>query len=65
MAAWEAVIRDIIYVPSQQRYTRAASATNSDRVASMQVQWKGLFATSHAGTVEGAFCYFPWGSFSY
>jgi hypothetical protein len=36
-AAWEAVAKDIIYVPSQQRYTRAASATNSDRIASLQV----------------------------
>lgn len=37
MAAWESVARDIIYVPAQQRYVRAASATNADRVASMQV----------------------------
>lgn len=36
-AAWEAVARDIIYVPAQQRYTRAASATAQDRVASLQV----------------------------
>ncbi|GAB4822419.1 hypothetical protein N2152v2_009465 [Parachlorella kessleri] len=42
MAAWEAVVRDIIYVPSQQRYTRAASATNADRVASMQAEFEGV-----------------------
>lgn len=36
-AAWEAVAKDIIFVPAQQRYTRAASATAQDRVASLQV----------------------------
>jgi hypothetical protein len=31
--AWGAVKRDLIYLPSQQAYGRAASATNSDRSA--------------------------------
>ena len=35
--AWTNAQRDFIYIPSQQRYTRAASATNSDRLASIQV----------------------------
>lgn len=50
-AAWEAVAKDIIYVPSQQRYTRAASATNTDRVASMQVA--RVWGRDGAGLVEG------------
>ena len=41
-AAWEAVAKDIIYVPAQQRYTRAASATNADRVASVQAEFEGV-----------------------
>lgn len=41
-AAWDAVARDIIYIPAQQRYTRAASATAQDRVASLQVGWGGV-----------------------
>ncbi|KAI3429454.1 hypothetical protein D9Q98_005547 [Chlorella vulgaris] len=41
-AAWEAVAKDIIYVPSQQRYTRAASATNSDRIASLQAEFDAV-----------------------
>ena len=36
-AAWEAVAKDIIYIPSKGCYLRAASATNEDRVASAQV----------------------------
>jgi hypothetical protein len=35
------VAGDILYVPSQQRYTRAASVTAADRVASVQVRGAG------------------------
>jgi hypothetical protein len=35
MDAWAAARKDIIWVPSQQRYGRAASATNSDRLDSI------------------------------
>ncbi len=38
MAAHEAVAKDVIYIPSQQRYARAASATNTERLASIQVR---------------------------
>ncbi|KAL4447677.1 hypothetical protein ABPG75_004896 [Micractinium tetrahymenae] len=41
-AAWEAVARDIIYIPAQQRYTRAASATAQDRVASLQLEFEAV-----------------------
>lgn len=41
-AAWEAVAKDIIFVPAQQRYTRAASATAQDRVASLQAEFDGV-----------------------
>jgi hypothetical protein len=39
--AWTSIIRDFIYLPSRQRYDRSNSATNSDRLASIQVrmQW--------------------------
>ena len=54
MAAWESVARDIIYVPAQQRYTRAASATNSDRIASMQVRASNTSCfVGNAGEGEG------------
>ncbi len=35
--AWSVVTRDFIFLPSRQRYDRSNSATNSDRLASMQV----------------------------
>lgn len=62
-AAWEAVAKDIIYVPAQERYTRAASATAQDRVASLQVRcleeclsWprSAGSATSSAAAAAGA-----------
>ena len=41
-AAWEAVARDIIWAPSQQRYTRAASATAAEKAASLQAEFEGV-----------------------
>lgn len=35
-----ALEKDFIFVPGRQAYERAASATNSDRLASIQV-WRG------------------------
>ena len=43
VAAWQAVAADVIFVPSQGRYNRAASVTNADRVASVQVSWLGCW----------------------
>ena len=35
---WQAVHRDFIWVPSKQRYERAASATNTERIESFKVK---------------------------
>ena len=35
--AWKVAVNDMIYLPSQGRYGRGASATNSDKVESLQV----------------------------
>jgi hypothetical protein len=40
--AWEAVARDIIFLPGSGKYVRAASATNSDRLASVQSEFEGV-----------------------
>ena len=37
LEAWRNAMSEMIYLPSQQRYGRIASATNSDKVASLQV----------------------------
>jgi len=42
IGAWEAVSSDIIFVPSQQRYTRAAALPLAERVAAMQAEFEGL-----------------------
>ncbi len=39
MDVWLAVHRDLIYLPSRQRYERAASATNVDRIESIKVPY--------------------------
>eukprot|EP00887_Chlorella_sp_A99_P003055 scaffold9.g3055.t1 len=39
--AGAAVAKDILYIPSQQQYARAASATNTDRLAAAQVHSGG------------------------
>ena len=36
--AWRSALGEMIYLPSQQRYGRVASATNSDKVESLQVR---------------------------
>ncbi|BDA46189.1 Cell division cycle 5-like protein [Coccomyxa sp. Obi] len=36
MDTWASITREFIYLPSRQRYDRSISATNSDRLASMQ-----------------------------
>ena len=36
--AWRSALGEMIYLPSQQRYGRIASATNSDKVESLQVR---------------------------
>lgn len=36
--AWSSVVRDFIFIPARQRYDRSNSATNSDRLASIQVR---------------------------
>jgi pre-mRNA-splicing factor CDC5/CEF1 len=36
LEVWGAARRDVIWIPSQQRYGRAASATNSDRLDSIK-----------------------------
>ena len=41
--AWQNALSEMIYLPSQRRYSRIASATNSDKVESLQVlkrPWK-------------------------
>ena len=35
--AWQNALGEMIYLPSQKRYGRIASATNSDKVESLQV----------------------------
>ena len=40
--AWESVAGDIIYLPSAQRYVRAASASGAERVASLQAEFEGV-----------------------
>jgi hypothetical protein len=35
---WETAVKDFIWLPSKHRYDRNASATNTDRLASIQVQ---------------------------
>ena len=35
--AWQNALSEMIYLPSQKRYGRIASATNSDKVESLQV----------------------------
>ncbi|GLC50856.1 hypothetical protein PLESTB_000439400 [Pleodorina starrii] len=37
---WTAVHRDLIYLPSRQRYERAASATNVDRIESIKSEFE-------------------------
>ncbi|EFJ42818.1 hypothetical protein VOLCADRAFT_107065 [Volvox carteri f. nagariensis] len=37
---WLAVHRDLIYLPSRQRYERAASATNVDRIESIKCEFE-------------------------
>jgi len=38
LETWQAVHRDFIWVPSKQRYDRAASATNTERIESFKVR---------------------------
>lgn len=38
METWAAISREFIFLPSRQRYDRSISATNSDRLASMQAR---------------------------
>ncbi|KAK9818201.1 hypothetical protein WJX72_008746 [[Myrmecia] bisecta] len=40
--AWGLASRDFIFIPSKQSYNRAASATNSDRLASIQGEFEGV-----------------------
>lgn len=35
--AWQNALSEMIYLPAQKRYGRIASATNSDKVESLQV----------------------------
>ena len=35
--AWQNALNEMIYLPSQKRYGRIASATNSDKIESLQV----------------------------
>lgn len=35
--AWHNALSEMIYLPSQKRYGRIASATNSDKIESLQV----------------------------
>ena len=44
--AWRSALGEMIYLPSQQRYGRIASATNSDKVESLQVGPPGRFRLS-------------------
>jgi len=37
LEAWQNAMSEMIYLPGQQRYGRIASATNSDKIASLQV----------------------------
>ena len=37
LEAWRNAMSEMIYLPAQQRYGRIASATNSDKVDSLQV----------------------------
>lgn len=59
METWAAISRDFIYLPSRQRYDRSNSATNSDRLASLQASMLGcqwhvneLFALCLPGVPE-------------
>ena len=38
MESWAALSREFIYLPKRQRYDRSISATNTDRVESMQAR---------------------------
>lgn len=49
---WMSVHRDLIYLPSRQRYERAASATNVDRIDSLKV---GPGKASEDGQSSGGF----------
>lgn len=35
--AWNSAISEFIYLPNQERYGRIASATNTDKIESLQV----------------------------
>lgn len=41
MDTWASITREFIYLPSRRRYDRSISATNSDRLASMQASSLG------------------------
>lgn len=44
--AWQNALSEMIYLPSQKRYSRIASATNSDKVESLQVILLPLLAST-------------------
>lgn len=41
-SAWEAVVGDIVFVPSQQRYMRGAALQAAERVAALQFEFEGV-----------------------
>ncbi|KAH7615691.1 hypothetical protein Ndes2526B_g09533 [Nannochloris sp. 'desiccata'] len=41
-STWETLIRDIVFVPSQQRYMRGAALPVSDRAAALQADFEGV-----------------------
>lgn len=49
--AWQNALSEMIYLPSQHRYGRIASATNSDKIDSLQVHFLSTTAFLKANGV--------------
>ena len=57
LQVWDAVAKDMIYLPSRKLYGRAASATNSERLASVKADFNNALeamkrSAERAGKLE-------------